>query len=280
MPSDEKIMKVNGVEICVQTFGDPADPAILLVHGASASMLWWEQELCEQIAAGGRHVIRFDSRDTGRSVSYPPGQPGYSLRDMTEDAVGVLDALGIERAHVVGRSMGGAIVTLAAVHHADRVASLTLVTTSTGEPDLPPMSQEFTDYVGSGSPDPTDPAAVTDYLVGLMKVYSGGSPHFDETVVRALVAQDLVRTRNVASCLANHFLIDFGDAGGVRYEELAVPTLVVHGEWDPAFPLAHGQALQRRISGAELLVMEKTGHDVPKPLWDVFVPRLIQHTAG
>jgi pimeloyl-ACP methyl ester carboxylesterase len=275
MSNGEKIIEANGVELCVETFGAAADPAILLIHGASASMLWWEEALCERIAGNGRHVIRFDNRDTGRSVSYPPGQPGYSLNDMVDDAIGILDTLGIDRAHIVGRSMAGAIAARAALYHADRVASLTLVSTTSGGADLPPMSPEFISYTSSGGPDPADGTAVVAFIVGLMRVYSGGSPYFDEGATRALAEQDLARTRDVASCLTNHFVIDFGEPGPAGLGDIHVPTLVVHGEQDPVFPLAHGQALWQAIPGAELLILEKAGHELPPPLWDVFVPALV-----
>jgi len=280
MSNGEQILEANGVALCVETFGDALDPAILLVHGASASMLWWEEELCERIAAGGRYVVRFDNRDTGRSVSYPPGRPEYSLRDMADDAVGVLDALRIERAHFVGRSMAGGIVALAALHHAERVASLTLVSTTPRGADLPPMSAEFTRYVGSGGPDPSDSVAVVEFIVGLTKVYSGGSPYYDEGAMRALAERDVGRTGNIASCLTNHFVIDTGDPSDRRLGEIDTSTLVVHGERDPVFPLGHGRALQQEIAGAELLIMEQAGHELPPSLWDSFVPRLIKHTGG
>jgi pimeloyl-ACP methyl ester carboxylesterase len=278
MSNSEKILEANGVGLCVETFGDAGDPAILLIHGASASMLWWEEELCQRIAASGRYVIRFDNRDTGRSVSYPPGRPGYSVRDMADDAVGLLDALGVARAHLVGRSMAGAIVTLAAMHHPDRVASLTLISTTPGGADLPPMSEEFIRHSGSGGPDPSDSAAVVEFIVGLMRVFSGGSPYYDEDAMRALAERDVARTGNIASCLTNHFVIDFGEP--VRFSDIHAPTLVVHGEQDPVFPLDHGRALQDAIRGAELLVLEKAGHELPPPVWDVFVPALVRHTAG
>lgn len=281
MSNGEKIIQANGVELCIETFGDAADPAILLIHGASASMLWWEEELCERIAAGGRYVIRFDSRDTGRSVSYPPGQPKYSLRDMADDAIGILDALGVDRAHLVGRSMAGGIVALAAIHHPGRVASVTLVSTTPGgtpgRADLPPMSEKFIRYTSSGGPDPADHAAVVDFIVGLAKAYTGDSPYHDEDAMRALAEQDVARTGNIASCLTNHFLIDLGEP--VRLGDIHAPTLVVHGDHDPVFPLAHAHALHKQIPGAELLILDNTGHELPPPVWDVFVPRLIQHTA-
>src|SRR5258705_9886487 len=212
MSNGEVLLRANGVSLCVETFGAAGDPAILLVHGASASMLWWEEELCARIAAGGRYVIRFDNRDTGRSVSYPPGRPGYAMRDLAGDAVGILDALGIRRAHLVGRSMAGGIVTVAAWCHPARVASLTLISTTPGGPGLPPMLPAFVDYVGRGTPDPDDHAAVTGYVVGLMEVYCGGAP-FDEPATRSLVARDIERTADIAACLVNHFVIDYGGAG-------------------------------------------------------------------
>ena len=278
MPNGEKLIEANGVDLCVETFGDAADPAILLIHGASASMLWWEEELCERIAAAGRHVIRFDNRDTGRSVSYPPGQPEYTLRDMAADAVGILDALGIGRAHFVGRSMAGAIAILAAQHHPGRVASLTLVGTTPGGAGLPPMSEQFIRHTSAGGPDPSDPAAVVEFIVGLMKAYSGPSPYHDQTAIRALAEQDVARTASIASCLTNHFVID--TSGTIELSEIHAPTLIVHGGRDPVFPLGHGQALQKQIPGAALLIMEEAGHELPPPVWDLFVPALAKHTAG
>lgn len=128
MESKDKIVRANGVGLCVETFGDPADPAILLIHGATTSMLGWEDEFCERLAAGPRFVVRYDHRDTGRSVAYEPGAPRYTLRDLVADAVGLLDAFSLQGAHLVGRSLGGATCAmLAALDHPDRVASLTLV---------------------------------------------------------------------------------------------------------------------------------------------------------
>src|SRR5687768_13215122 len=101
---NETLVQANGVDLCVQTFGDAADPAILLIHGAMTSMLGWEDAFCRRLAAGGRFVVRYDHRDTGRSVSYPPGKPPYTLRDLTDDALGLLDVFGLENAQLVGRS--------------------------------------------------------------------------------------------------------------------------------------------------------------------------------
>jgi pimeloyl-ACP methyl ester carboxylesterase len=273
----EQLLGVNGAELCAQTFGNTADPAILLIHGACASMLWWEAELCERIAARGRFVIRYDNRDTGRSTSYPPGRPGYSLTGLAADALGILDALGIQRAHIVSRSMAAGIGLIIGVDHPARAASLTFITTTTGDPSLPPPPEELADRVPA-NPDPADPAAVADFIAGLMKAYSGGSAYFDEAAVRALAEQDVARTCNLASALTNHYAmtIDWPARGG--FGDISAPALVVHGDLDPVFPLQHGQALRDAIPGAQLLVLEGAGHDVPRPLWDVFVPALVRHS--
>jgi pimeloyl-ACP methyl ester carboxylesterase len=153
MCNGENIVRANGVDLCVETFGDPADPAILLIHGAATSMLGWEDEFCERLAAGSRYVMRYDHRDTGRSVSYETGAPPYTLRDLTADAVGLLDAFDLGSAHLVGRSMGGGIAMLAALDYPKRVGSLTLVGTSPGGPGLPPMSEEFLAHIrGEATP--------------------------------------------------------------------------------------------------------------------------------
>jgi len=274
----EELVEINGVELCLETFGNPAHPAILFIDGAAASMLWWEDELCERLAGGGRYVIRYDNRDTGRSTSYPPGRPGYAYTDFAADALGILDALKIERAHVVARSMSGGVGLLIGVDHPERVESLTFVSTSTGGDGLPPSSAELASTVPA-EPDPADSAAVVDYVVASAKAYSGGSPYFDENAMRALVERDVARARDIEATLVNHYAMSF-DGSARDFASIKVPTLVVHGDHDPVFPLPHGQALRNAIPGATLLTLEGAGHDLPKPLWNVFVPALLQHTKG
>ncbi|HET6687514.1 MAG TPA: alpha/beta fold hydrolase [Jiangellaceae bacterium] len=274
----EQLLEVNGVELGVETYGNRAGPAIVLVAGAAASMLWWDAELCERIAAGTRYVIRYDHRDTGRSTSYPPGQPAYSFTDLTLDMLGIQDALGIERAHLVCQSMFGGIGLIAGVDHPDRVASLTFVSSSTGEAGLPPPSDEFAKGLPA-EPDPTDAASVVEYVVGSTRSYAGGSPYFDEAAIRALVERDLARARSYASTLVNHYAIEFDGPARGGFGDIAAPTLVVHGDHDPLLPLPHGKALRDAIPGAELLVLEGAGHDLPRPVWDDFVSALIRHTG-
>ena len=232
------------------------------------------------LANGGRFVIRYDHRDTGQSVSYEPGAPPYTLRDLVSDAVGLLDVFGIQSAHFVGRSMGGGIVLQAALDYADRVASLTLIGTSPGGPGLPAMSQEFLAYVSGPGPDWSQRAAVIDHIIGLLRIFSGGSGHFDETTMRDLVGSELERTVNIASSQVNHFVMDVGGSSRDRLAEIDTPTLVIHGAKDPVFPLGHALALQKEIRGAQLLVLEGTGHELPPASWGLVIPSILKHTSG
>src|SRR3954468_13639638 len=140
------MIEANGVRLCTESFGDAQDPPVLLVMGTGASMLWWEEGFCRMLADAGRFVIRYDHRDTGRSVTYEHGRPGYTGSDLVADAAGVLDAYEIPAAHIVGVSAGGALAQLLALDFADRVLSLVLISTSpavSGERTLPPASDEL-----------------------------------------------------------------------------------------------------------------------------------------
>jgi pimeloyl-ACP methyl ester carboxylesterase len=276
--SGEHIVKVNGVELCVEAFGDPGDPAILLIHGVGSSMLSWDEELCARLAAGERFVIRYDSRDAGRSVTYKVGAPPYTLRDLVADAVGLLDFFGVDRAHLVGMSGGGSLAQLVALDHPDRVASLTLASTTPGipgeeSPDLPPPAG---DLPIPAEPDWADRAAVIDYLVESERPYS---PRFDEVAARAVATHVADRSRDIAAS-TNAFLVESGGPWRARLGEITAPTLVVHGADDPVFPYAHAEALAREISGADLLALEHTGHEYfPPHTWDTVVPAILRLTA-
>ncbi len=276
--SVEQFVQLGDVSLRVQTFGRRSDPAVLLIHGASASMLWWREELCAAIAARGRYVIRYDARDTGRSTSYPPGQPDYAASDLAADAVGILDALGVVAAHVVGMSMGVGIAIAVGVDHPDRVASLCLIGGSTGEPGLPPMSEAFVASTSS-EPDLGDTDSIVEHIVSAQRACVGGSPYFDERWIRMLAVEDVARSTSIASALANHYLVDFDAPRNGGVEDLRVPTLVVHGEVDPVFPLPHGEALRDAVPGAQLLVLAQAGHDIPPQVWPTFVDALVDHTA-
>lgn len=273
----ERLLGVNGVELCVQSFGRRSDPTLLLIAGAAASMLWWDARLCERIAAGGRQVVRFDQRDTGRSTSYPVGAPGYSYTDLARDALELLNALGIERAHLVCQSWSCGIGLLLAGTHSDRVASLTLVSGSTGEPGLPGPSTSGVSV--APSPDHDDVDALVEAVVAESRACAGTSPYFNEPTVRALARRDVRRARSYGSTLVNHYAIEVVVPSDL-IPAITVPTLIIHGDQDPILPLEHGEALRDAVNGAEMVVVEGAGHDLPPQLWDVVVSALLRHTAA
>jgi pimeloyl-ACP methyl ester carboxylesterase len=265
----ERMIEANGVELCAEAFGDSADPAVLLVMGMGGSMLWWEEPFCRMLAERRRHVIRYDHRDTGRSVTYAPGRPGYAVSDLVADAVGVLDAYAVPRAHVVGVSMGGALAQLMALEFADRVCALTLISTSLavpGDRELPGSTDELRGFFASAQPDPSDPESAIEHLVAYSRVLAGPERHFHERAVRDLARRDTERARDFAAA-GNHGALPDEDVPRAPLSSIAVPVLVIHGTADPMFPLEHGRALADAIPGARLLTLSGAGHGLDRADW-------------
>ena len=283
--SNVESVQVNGVDLCVECIGDPADPPILLIMGSSASMDWWEDEFCGRLVAGRRFVVRYDHRDTGQSISYEPGAPGYTLDDLIADPAALIDRLELGVAHVVGMSMGGGIAQGVALGHPDRVGSLTLIATAPAapgpeDPDLPSMSDETIAQFSIDAPDWSDRGAAIEYMTHLARVSAGRAYPLDDAAFRELAARVFDRTRSMASTMTNHHVLDGGERTRERLGEIDVPTLVVHGTDDPIVPYGNAPALVREIRGARLLTLEGTGHDLPRPVWDIVVPAILEHTGA
>jgi pimeloyl-ACP methyl ester carboxylesterase len=277
--SKERIVKVDDVELAYDTFGEPADPAVLLIMGLGSQMIRWREAFCQQLAAMGFWVIRYDNRDVGKSTKFEEaGVPNvislllgaqsgdqvsvpYTLLDMAQDAVGLLDVLKIDSAHVVGVSMGGMIAQMVAIHFPDRVRTLTSIMSSTGNPELPRPKPEAFALLQQVPPD--NRAEYIEYTVKRQRILSG--PHFpiDEADVRDLAGRAFDRnfypqgtTRQLAAVLAS----------GSRKDALKtvhVPTLVIHGDSDPLVPVEGGKDTAASIPGAKLLIIEGMGHDIP-----------------
>jgi pimeloyl-ACP methyl ester carboxylesterase len=276
----EQMIAANGVELCAESFGDPADTAILLVMGLGGSMLWWEEGFCRMLANGRRFVIRYDHRDTGRSVSYEPGRPGYGGDDLVADAAGVLDAYGIPAAHVVGVSAGGAFAQLLALDLPERVRSLTLISTSiavSSDRALPPPSEEFGRFVTTVEVDWSDPGSVIEYLVDYSRIIAGQERSFDEAAFRALARRDVGRASDFRAA-QNHDLLPHEGRSHQALSSISSPTLVIHGTADPMFPIGHGEALAEEIPDARLLRLEGAGHGVYRADWEAIVAAILEHT--
>lgn len=276
-----RMIDAGGVKLCTESFGDPCNPPILLIMGIGGSMLRWEEGFCRMLATGRRFVIRYDHRDTGRSVTYARRSPEYTGADLVADAVGVLDAHGIPAAHLGGVSAGGAFAQLLALDFRARVLSLVLISTSPatpGERALPAPTEEFGRFVSNARADWSDDDSVIDYLVGYARMLAGSRRPFDEAAARVLVRRDLERARDF-SAAQNHNLIPDDDRPREPLSSIAVPTLVIHGSADPMFPIAHGQALVEEIPGAGLLTLDGAGHGVDRADWEAIVRAVLKHTA-
>jgi pimeloyl-ACP methyl ester carboxylesterase len=223
------------------------------------------------MADRGRYVIRYDQRDTGRSTSYPVGRPGYSMRDLAADAVGLLDALGIEQAHVVAQSMSGGVALVLGVDHPTRIASVTFVSTTTAADNLPAPPA---DMPRLSQPDLTDTAAVEEYVVQMAAAEMLEQPE----ALRDLVRRDMARARDFEASLTNHYAMSFDEPVHGGFGDLSMPVLVIHGELDPLLPLPHGEAVRDAVPGSSLVVLKGAGHGLREASWEEFVGAVVQQT--
>ncbi|MEJ2860886.1 alpha/beta fold hydrolase [Actinomycetospora flava] len=265
----------DDVTLGVETLGDADAPALLLVAGGGWSMDWWDDDLCALLVDRGLRVIRYDHRDTGVSTTWPAGAPGYTGHDLMTDALAVLDACGVGRAHVAGLSMGGGLAQRLALAHPDRVAALTLMATTAIDPavgDLPGPTPAIAAVFADADPGPDDPV---EALVDGERPFAGPDA-FDEARVRAIATRVVARSTDVAAA-GNHFMIETGPMGPTDLGALAgLPTLVVHGGADPLFPPEHGRALAAAIPGARLLEIPGMGHQLPpRDAWGELVDALL-----
>jgi pimeloyl-ACP methyl ester carboxylesterase len=190
---NERINKINGIDICTESFGDPTHPSILLIMGATCSMVYWDDEFCGQLANTGRHVIRYDNRDVGRSTTYEPRTSNYTVTDMASDAVGVLDAYNINQAHIVGLSLGGMIAQVMAINYPERVQTLTLIGTcmygfDNNQDNLPSIDERILAHHAKGTTlDWTNQEVIIDYLVEGASLLSGSKRIFDKCVTKSFI---------------------------------------------------------------------------------------------
>jgi len=280
----EKIFKINGIDICTESFGNPTKPAILLINGAMNSMVYWDEEFCQQLADAGRYVIRFDNRDVGRSTTYDPGTTNYTVVDMANDAVGVLDSYNIQQAHLVGMSLGGMIAQVVAYNSPERVLSMTTIASSLfganeNDRNLPEMDPNLFKYHAKGTTlDWSNEEAVVDYLVEGAKMLCGSKHIFDEERVRKQTTQDFKRANNLLS-MFNHSTLTGIDFYEDKIKEIKVPTLVIHGTEDTILPYEHGLALVNELPNSMLLTLEGTGHEIHSDDWDKIINAIFDHTS-
>jgi pimeloyl-ACP methyl ester carboxylesterase len=286
--------RANGIEIEYESFGRDSDPLILLIMGFGAQLIFWPDPLCEGLAAKGFRVVRFDNRDIGKST-HLVGQPApdpralfaevmagrrphvpYSLDDMANDTVGLMDALGADRAHIVGASMGGMIAQLVAINHPSRTKSLVSIMSTTGRRDLPSGNPE-TLSVLFRPPNSTSRDDLIEASILVQKAVSGSGFPLSEAEMRARAERrtdyapfdmDGIARQSAALIVAlprNELL-----------KQLRCPALILHGADDPVIPTAAAKDTAESIPGAELIVVPGMGHDFPSAL----VPVFLKHIGG
>jgi pimeloyl-ACP methyl ester carboxylesterase len=289
----ERTVGANGIEVWCEDFGSPRDPALLLVMGAGGQGILWPDEFCAGLASGGRYVIRYDNRDTGQSTCVDFARSPYTLADMARDAIGLLDALGIERAHVAGASMGGMIAQTLAIEHGDRVRTLTSIMSSPlgrsgmeaildpARATLPGPAPKVMEVLQASaqSPPRTRDERIAQAL-RLWRALAGSGEPFDEAAVREREARVFARARNPDAAQNHQLAIGASPDRTEALRGVTTPTLVIHGAEDPILPLAHGRATADAIPGAKLLVIEGMGHDLPPRAAKRIAQAILEHTAA
>jgi len=291
--TDEAIAKANGIEIAYDTFGYRGDPALLLITGLGVQMVIWDERFCKQLAAKGYLVIRFDNRDMGRStkmnkaavpsisavmkaqLSGKPADVPYTLADMADDAMGLLDALGIESSHVVGLSMGGMIGQIMGLRFPRRIRSLTSIMSTTGDPNLPPPKPESLAVLMA--PIPTERTAYVESWINVWRVLSGPQVPVAEVDARKWTELSYDRGVNPEGFLRQMAAITASGSRKDALKSLTVPTLVLHGDADTLVPLECGIDTANAIPDAKLRIIEGMGHALPEALWSQVIDAIASH---
>ena len=290
LDAGEKLAESNGLSLCYQTFGANADPPLVLIMGLGAQMVWWEDEFCQRLAARGFFVVRFDNRDIGKSSRIEAAPPDlarvlagleplrapYTLADMARDTVGLMDAIGIAQAHIVGASMGGMIGQEMAIRFPERVKTLTSIMSTTGERSLPPPKPEV--WAAMTAPPPLTVEAFIEANVSVAQLLRTYPDAAEDAAARIRATRAAARGLNPAGGARQMAAVI---ASGSRKEALArvkAPTLVIHGADDPLVPVEGGRATAAAIPGAKLLVLDRMGHTLPRAVWPTIVEAVAAHT--
>ncbi len=292
----EKYIQANGIELAYEEFGEPDNPVILLIMGLGTQMIAWPEEFCLGLAARGYRVIRFDNRDIGLSQKMDGGRVPhmlkmaaysrfnlpldvpYRLQDMAQDAIGLLDALDIDSAHIVGASMGGMIAQLMAGHFPFRVLSLTSIMSSSGRRSLPGAKRNVALHM-LRRPSTADPDVLREHAMRTWRLI--GSPAYQpsDAALRERLSQSYQRSHYPAGH-ARHMAAIMASGDRIKVlKKVVAPTLVIHGKADPLVPVAGGIDTARLVRGARLELFDGMGHDLPPPLLPRFVDLISEHAG-
>jgi pimeloyl-ACP methyl ester carboxylesterase len=285
---NEQFADVGPVTLCYETFGNPADPAILLIMGLGTQMVAWREDFCRQLVDRGFFVIRYDNRDSGKSTSMEGApvtlrelvtkrveEPAYTLAEMADDAIGLLDHLGIERAHIVGASMGGMIAQHLAMRYPARVLSMVSIMSTTGGRFVGQPKMAIIPLFLS-----TPSGGREGYVERAVKLFRavGSKRLFDEDYVRESAALSWDRGVNMAGTGRQLGAITADGSRRKRLARVTAPTLVIHGKDDKLVAPSGGKATAKAIKGARLLMLDDMGHDLPRPVWPKIIDAIVENT--
>ncbi|WP_420443459.1 alpha/beta fold hydrolase [Candidatus Poriferisodalis sp.] len=288
----ERTVKANGIDIWTEDFGNPDDIPILLVMGASAQAILWEEGFIAGLVDGGRYVIRFDNRDTGQTTCFDLEQESYGLADMANDAVGVLDAYGLDSGHFVGASMGGMISQQVAIDHPDRIRSMTSIMSSPaggeiaraifmGEtPELPPPHQKIIDVNVKYMMEP--PLTREDRVQSRLESFgalAGSRAEFDVERFTAIFEREHDRAANWPAMNHHGLALMDEENRSAKLRGISTPTIVIHGTEDPILPYPHGEATVEAIEGSRMVTLDRVGHELPEVIWPQVWDEILAHTA-
>lgn len=285
----------NGIQIEYETFGNPSGRPLLLIIGLGGQMIQWDDDLCKDLAKRGHYVIRFDNRDVGLSTKFDEAgvpnlieifgkimqgekiKPPFTLDDMADDAVGLLEALGIRKAHICGMSMGGMIAQTIAIRHPSRVLSLISIYSTTGNPEVPPPKPEVTGMLIT--PPPNEREANIEHMLGVFKTIAGPGFPLDEKWTRMIMAKSYDRCFYPQGVVRQLVAILTQVNRVTALASVKTPTLVVHGTGDPLVSVEGGKDTAKAIPGAQLMLIEGMGHDLPHGgAWPRIVEAIAAHT--
>lgn len=288
-----QIARANGIDLCYDIFGDPSAEPMILIMGLGAQMIHWDDDFCRQLAARGFRVIRFDNRDIGKSSRLSGGkrltalemlklrflripiQAPYKLRDMAEDTIGLMDALGIKSAHLVGASMGGMIAQEMAISFPQRVRSLTSIMSTTGNPKVPPPTREAMAVLMA--PPPASREEFYERFAQTWKILRVGSFPEDEARDRSRAERTFERGLNPAGVGRQLRAVLASGSRKERLHSVKAPTLVIHGTVDPLVRPEGGKDTAASIPGAKLVMIEGMGHALPIPMWPQIIDAIDKH---
>jgi pimeloyl-ACP methyl ester carboxylesterase len=284
-------VSANSIQIEYETFGNSNLPPLLLIAGLADQLIIWDDELCVQLAQRGHYVIRFDNRDVGLSSKLEEAgvpdigalmrgeaiDPPYTIEDMADDAVGLLDALGIDKAHICGMSMGGMIAQAVVINHPRRVLSLISIYSTTGNPELPPPTEEAMGILLARPPKERE--ANIEHTIKVFRTIAGLGFSFDEEWHRKLATQAYDRAFYLPGAARQFVAIMTAKNRKPALASVSVPTLVIHGTDDPLLPIECGKDTAEAVPEAKLKIIEGMGHDLPHSgAWTQIIDAIVDHT--